>query len=239
MRTSQVASMDRSYANSVQQKLVFSALHLSSVVFCLWLVAYGGLSTLGEIIGQRWLLADHQRAWVLLACAVLYWVRHNLTLFYLLKRRVGWSEVLGLSAFIAAFEIGLLLVGGGAFDQQHVALGWPDVLALLVLLGGSLINSLSEVQRHRWKAHRSNRGHCYTGGLFRYSTHINYFGDTVLFTGWCLLSAHYAALLLPVFMAGTFVAVHIPGLDRHLAQRYGDEFAAYSKITKKFVPFIY
>jgi protein-S-isoprenylcysteine O-methyltransferase Ste14 len=49
--------------------------------------------------------------------------------------------------------------------------------------------------------------------------HINYFGDTVLFTGWCLLTATW--------------------WTPYLEERYGDELIEYAKKTKKFMPFIY
>ena len=36
-----------------------------------------------------------------------------------------------------------------------------------------------------------------------------------------------------------FIFYHIPGLDSYLAQRYGDEFVAYSQRTKKLIPWVY
>ena len=56
---------------------------------------------------------------------------------------------------------------------------------------------------------------------------------------WCLLTASVWTLVLPVFMAASFVFHHIPGLDAYLEQRYGDEFVEYAKKTKKFMPFVY
>jgi len=69
--------------------------------------------------------------------------------------------------------------------------------------------------------------------------HINYFGDTILFTGWCLLTHNIWVLGFPMLMGMSFIFYHIPGLDVYLAERYGKEFKAYSEKTKKFIPFIY
>tara|TARA_B100001094_G_C18144267_1_gene779711 strand:+ start:1545 stop:1757 length:213 start_codon:yes stop_codon:yes gene_type:complete len=69
--------------------------------------------------------------------------------------------------------------------------------------------------------------------------HINYFGDTLLFTGWTLLTGHIGALILPVFMGISFITYHIPALDAHLEHRYGQGFKAYAQHTKRFIPFIY
>ena len=162
-----------------------------------------------------------------------------LTLFYLLNRKVAWGESIGLSLFIAFFEIGLLLIGGGLFREQALPFGWVDLFAVLLVILGSFLNSFSELQRKWWKKDPANKGHCYTQGLFRYSMHINYFGDTVLFTGWCLLSGNTGTLILPLFMALSFVFYHIPGLDTYLLTRYGQEFESYAKQTKRFIPFIY
>ena len=89
------------------------------------------------------------------------------------------------------------------------------------------------------KQDSANKGECYTGGLFRHSMHINYFGDIVLFTGWSLFTHATWALALPVFMAIMFAFVHIPALDAYLAKRYGDAFENYARKTKKLVPYVW
>jgi len=233
------AGVDRSYGKSTAQKITFILGHLGIVLICVWLVFFEGVNKVGHLFGQEWSLPDTKRAYILLACAFLYWIRHLITLFYLIVRKVDFSEVFGLLSFMALFEIGLLLVGGGAFRDYSVKLGWVDIFALILLLFGSFLNSFSEMQRKWWKKDPANKGHCYTQGLFKYSMHINYFGDTVLFTGWCLFTGSFWTLILPLLMAGTFVFFHIPGLDSHLEKRYGNEFQTYAGKTKKFIPFIY
>lgn len=228
------AGVDRTHGRSLVQKTVFWAGHLGLVAVCAWFAFFDGTRV---VFG--WTLPDPQRARMLLACAALYWVRHGITLFYLLQRRVDWAEVMGLLPFFGLIEIGLLLVGGGAFREGPLALGWLDGVALVLVLAGSCLNSCSEIQRKRWKGDQANKGHCHTGGLFKYAMHINYFGDTVMFTGWSLFSGNPWTLSLPVLMAAMFVFYHIPGLDAYLAERYGEEFAVYAARTKKFIPFIY
>ncbi len=149
----------------------------------------------------------------MLACAFIYWLRHVVTLFYLLARKIEWSEVLGLLVFMGMFEIGLVLLGGGAFRDHTLNLGWLDLVALVTFSLGSYLNSFSEIQRKWWKADPANKGHCYTKGLCRYSMHINYFGDTVLFTGWCIFTHNFWVLGLPLLMGCTFIFYHIPALE--------------------------
>ena len=228
--------VDRTHSSAIPQKATFWGLHFLIILFCSWLV-------LGEggVFLERWGIrfSDLTRPHMLLACAVIYFLRHGLTLFYLLVRRVEWGEVLGLSTFFALFEIGLILVGGGVFRDASVSLSALDLFAVALYLCGSYLNTASEVQRKLWKADPSNRGRCYTSGLFRYSMHINYFGDVVLFTGWCLLTASLWTLGLPLMMLLLFMYVHIPPLDDYLAQRYGEEFKAYRANTSRLIPFVW
>jgi protein-S-isoprenylcysteine O-methyltransferase Ste14 len=235
----QKAGIDRSHGQSIAQKWIFILGHLIIILTCIWIVYFNGWETIGFFFKEKWAFSDHNRAKILLACTILYWLRHVLTLFYLLQRKVGWSEVWGLLGFIAFFEVGLLLLGGGAFHNYSIPLNWVDLVSLMLLLVGSYLNSVSEIQRKWWKSDPANTGHCYTKGLFHYSTHINYFGDTVLFTGWCLFTCNYWTLSLPLFMGDMFVFFHMPSLDAYLGKRYGVEFYDYSARTKAFIPYLY
>ncbi len=231
--------VNRAHGRSFAQKCIFAIGHLFIVLICAWLIYGNGWEALGRVFGKDWRLADFTRAQLLLACAFICWFRHVITLFYLLARKVDWSEVLGLLVVLGLFEIGLVLLGGGAFRDGSINLGWLDFIAFVLYVLGSYLNSFSEIQRKWWKAEPGNKGHCYTQGLFGYSMHINYFGDTVLFTGWCLFTYNFWILLFPLLMACTFIFFHIPALDSYLAERYGEEFIHYSEKTKKFIPFIY
>lgn len=231
--------IDRSHAPSRIQKLGFIGVHLLIVCVCFWLVYFSGLTKIGLLFEQDWQFSNLQRAMILSCCALVYWVRHVITLFYLLKRKVSWSEAAGLLLFFALFEVGLLLIGGGAFSKKIIQLNWLDGLALVLFFVGSFLNSYSEMQRKWWKDQPKNKGQCYTQGLFAYAMHINFFGDIVLFTGWCLLTQHIWTLGLPVFMTLMFVFHHIPTLDEYLLNRYGAPFKIYQQSVKKLVPFVY
>lgn len=235
----QSGGVSRQHDKSLKQKSVFAALHLASFLVSIWLLLGGGLELIASWFGQANVVSDPQRGLLLLACTLLYFTRHLLTLFYLLARKVAFSEVFGLGAFMAFFEIGFLVLGCGVFRQTAVPFSLLDGVALAMVLVGSFLNSGSELQRKWWKRDPANRGKCYTGGLFAYSMHINYFGDTVLFTGWALLTHSLVALSVPAFMAVSFVAFHIPALDAYLSQRYGAPFDAYAARTSKFIPFVY
>jgi protein-S-isoprenylcysteine O-methyltransferase Ste14 len=106
-------------------------------------------------------------------------------------------------------------------------------------LFGSWLNTYSEYTRYIWKKQEKNKGHLYTEGLFKYSMHINYFGDILLFTGFALIKFCFSMLFIPLVMALNFILIIIPRLDKYLAVKYGEEFEEYAGKTKKFIPGIY
>jgi len=195
------------------------------------------LHLLGAGIATAWLLNSpgSLRHFVLLGCVWLYLIRQFITLFVFIKRAVGWSEVAQVGPFLFFIQVFFGFLGSRAQTPWRLI----DGIALALYLIGSTLGSVSELQRNRWKAYPENKGHLYTQGLFRWSMHINYFADTLLFTGFALLTTSPWALLLPLLMTLMFVFIHIPLLDRHLAQKYGAEFDAWARTTKKFIPFLY
>lgn len=232
--------INREHANSRAPKWAFWLLHALALCLGGWLIFADGWPTLGRWAGQEgWGLNDPRRATWILACEGIYFLRHGFTLFYLMQRRVGWGEALGLAAMIGALDVAFLLAGGGAWSETAIPFGLPDALALALFALGSCLNTGSELQRKRWKSDPAHRGHCYTGGLFRLAMHINYFGDVLLFTGLALLTRNAWTLLVPAGMLWSFAAYHVPTLDAYLEQRYGEEFHAYRKRTKRLIPYVW
>ncbi len=236
---SKAGGVDRSKGRSNAQKLGFYGMHALAIGICAWLVFGGGTATLGGWLGRQWSVTAPQRATVVFAAAALYFVRHGITLFYLIVRKVTWSEGMGLGIFMILQEAGFCLLATGIVSSANRPLGWLDAIAGLLVLIGSYLNTASEVQRKWWKANPEHKGKCYTEGLFAHSMHINYFGDSVMMLGWALLTGVWWRLALPVLITAGFIFVHIPGLDAYLEDRYGEPFKQYAAKTKKLIPFIY
>ena len=91
--TKKYGGVDRGHDHSFGPKLIFALLHGTIVVICLWL-AFGTF---------EW--TNPTRAKILALAAALYFLRHLVTLFVLLQRKVELSEALGLTAVMAIFEI--------------------------------------------------------------------------------------------------------------------------------------
>jgi protein-S-isoprenylcysteine O-methyltransferase Ste14 len=206
--------------------------HLVAILIVYWLLFGGGI---GNKFGFAWASGDQLRRILLYACSVVYFVRIILTTFILLNRKMDWSEVWTVVVWLYFIHITFALLGG----MQTSSVGLIEIIGIVLYLVGSYLNTGSEIARKVWKQNPANKGKLYTEGLFRYSMHINYFGDLVLFTGFALVTHNLFSFIIPALMFIFFATINIPLLDKYLAKKYGKEFVEYSRKTKKFVPFIY
>lgn len=148
---------------------------------------------------------------------------------------MGWLEAGIISIWVYVVHLGFALLGG----TNIASIGIETFVGAILYVAGSYLNTASEYSRHLWKQQPENQGKLYTRGLFRYSMHINYFGDEILFAGFAMVTGSVWALLVPALMAVSFVGINIPMLDDYLKNRYGSEFVVYAKQTKRFVPYFY
>jgi steroid 5-alpha reductase family enzyme len=156
-------------------------------------------------------------------------------MFVFLKRKMTWLEATLISILMPLILFALVYVGG----NNNKSINIIDIMGILLYVFGSFLNTYSEYTRHKWKKNLENKGRLYTEGLFKYSMHINYFGDVVLFTGFAMITQTFHMLLIPFFMALNFAFFLIPTLDMYLEKKYGKEFREYAMRTKKFIPLVY
>ena len=151
-------------------------------------------------------VGDMNRRIVLMAFGVLFLLRGALTGFFLLKRKFGWSEVGGVLSACFIYQIGYALLG------SHVTapIGPIDYFAVVLFLLGSYLNTGSELGRKKFKERPENKGKLYTGGLFVYARHINYFGDILWVCGWALMTHNLWAGIIPIILALGFNFAFIP-----------------------------
>ena len=214
------------HRSSVPQKLVM--LTFGALLLALSYLLLFGQAAVPEAAeaGQRALI---------LAFSLVTFLRFCLTLGFLLKRAVSWEE-----AFTVPVAFGFYYLG---FAYLATWAGVPTVgatlLGVFLFAGGSSLNTLAELQRHVWKARPENRGKLYTGGLFRYAVHINYFGDVLWVLGYAVVTGTPWAYLLPTLLFGFFTFYNVPKLDAYLNRKYAPEFQTYRQHTKRLVPYLY
>jgi protein-S-isoprenylcysteine O-methyltransferase Ste14 len=172
---------------------------------------------------------------LLLACAIVFYVRLVLCLLVFVKRKVSWFEGCSVGILYGAMVYMFSTWGSHVPDKVNVM----NIVGMVLFVTGSWINTQSDFQRHMWKKKTENAGHLYTSGLFRYSIHINFLGDTIMFIGNAMVTQNGMSFIPATAIFLNFILFQIPQLDDYLLQRYGVEFTAYASNTKKLIPFIY
>lgn len=221
--------------NSLPQRITLMIIHTAAVILVGWLLLGDGLTLLAGRFGDSWLPGDELRRQLIFAGSLIYLLRLFFTTFVLLKRDMPWNEVAAVGPWLWVIHLTFALLGGPNSQPNGVI----DLVAIALYLFGSYLNTGSEYLRLRWKRHPENKGKLYTGGLFKYSMHINYFGDVVLFSGLALLTHSPYAFIIPLLMAASFIFFHIPNIDSYLAEKYSPDFQRYAQQTKKLIPFVY
>lgn len=117
------------------------------------------------------------------------------------------------------------------------------IIGVLVSIGGLCIEILADYQLDTFIA-KKRAGNTdevlLTHGLFAYSRHPNYVGETLVWWGLSILVIAvpfgYIALLSPLTITYIVVFVTGPMLETQMLRAYPDEFSAYQKQTNYFLP---
>jgi len=177
---------------------------------------------------------DPVRNILILSCMSIYFLRLLVTLFIFFQRKMYWGEAFVI-ANIMPWIFPYIAYKSGDYTGT---IGWMELIGIILFLTGSFLNTASEYFRFSWKQKKENAGHLYTGGLFKYTRHTNYFGDIVLFGGLAIVAHQIQLLIIPASMAFVFVAILIPLKENYLKDKYGDEYTSYAANTKMLIPFI-
>ena len=119
------------------------------------------------------------------------------------------------------------------------ALNWLDALAGMLWLLGFGIETVADWQLARFKSDPTNQGALLTEGLWRYSRHPNYFGETVqwwAFYGFAIMAGAWYTLFSPLLMTFLILRVSgIPILERDLSDAKPG-YEEYVRRTPAFIP---
>lgn len=159
------------------------------------------------------------------------------------KARFGWVSlfsVFWLQALI--LWIVSLPVFEAVRHPQPDALTAPDIVGILVFAVGLFFESVGDSQLARFKSDPANRGRVLDRGLWRYTRHPNYFGDTLVWWGLFLLAAStpgsWWTVLSPILMTTLLVKVSgVALLEKDLAKTK-PAYQEYRETTSAFVPWL-
>jgi steroid 5-alpha reductase family enzyme len=113
------------------------------------------------------------------------------------------------------------------------------MLGALVFAVGFVIEAAADSALARFAQDESNRGRLLVTGLFAWSRHPNYFGETLVWWGLGLMAwgatGNVLAFFGPALLTFLLLKVSgVPPLEEHLSSRPG--FADYARATSAFVP---
>lgn len=219
---------------SLLQKSFFMTV-IFFVIIISGLMMFADTEFFNTTMGLQEIRGDLGHRILIISCITIYFVRLIFSMFVFWKRSLTWTETMVITSVISVVFYSLTISGG---SYEH-PIGLIEFAGIILFIAGSYLNTYSEYERHIWKKDPVNKGRFYTGGLFRYSMHINYFGDCLLFTGFALIAHSFSLLLFPFFITLNFIFFIIPRLDRYLEEKYSDAFREYAKQTKKLIPFVY
>lgn len=219
------------HAQSLPQKIFVIAAESVILGFSFYLLFGSGF----ERIGLDMRAGDAWRRALVFAFNCVVFARMAITLFYLMRRAMPLEETISIPLAFAVYYLGFSYF---VYDTSH-PFDAIDALGIALFAAGSYLNTGSELQRDRWKKAPEHKGKLYTEGLFRYSMHINYFGDILWVTGYALVTRDWYAAIVPAFIFCFFAFFNAPKLDAHLREHYGEQFAEYERTTSKLIPFVY
>ena len=113
-----------------------------------------------------------------------------------------------------------------------------DLLAVMLWTVGMFFESVSDYQLSRFKSNPENSGKVFTGGLWKYSRHPNYFGECLIWWGFFVFALSdyaYLSIISPLLM--TFLLLKFSGvsvLEKTMKSKPGYE--SYMKQTNAFIP---
>lgn len=120
-----------------------------------------------------------------------------------------------------------------------------DGLGLLVWLLGFAFEAIGDYQMFKFKQNPQNKGQIMTRGLWAYTRHPNYFGETVMWWGVFLIAVNvdwgWTSIISPLLI--TFLLLRISGVtlleDKYknnvIYQEYKRRTPAFFPIKKRFL----
>ncbi len=220
---------------SLPQKLLVSLIELGLIALSIYIMFGAGAQWFAGLSGFSTLAGTPDRRWIILIFSLITLARFTFMMFYLLKRKMPWSEVVSVPAAFSLYYVGFAIL---VLPNQN-AIGIWDIFGIAVFLFGGFLNTYSELQRNWFKKDNANKGKLFTSGLFAYSLHINFFGDVLWVAGYAIIAGHLLGIAIVMLLLGFFMFGNIPMLDTYLRQKYGEAFVAYEAETKRLIPFIW
>lgn len=220
---------------SIPQKLVIHLLEILILWVAFWILFQSGGDWVEKHLHINNATENMERRIIIFIFNILIFFRLAYMMIVLLKRKIPWEESVSVP-----FAFALYFIGYPLFVLPISApIDGLDYFAIGLFIIGCILNSGGEILRNEWKKKPENKGEIYTKGFFKYSRHINYFGDILWVTAYALITKNWYSITIPILLFCFFAFFNAPKLDKYLKEKYGKGYDGYAKKTKMLIPFIY
>jgi len=161
------------------------------------------------------------------------------------RRRYGEKRYWWISFFQTFLLQGILMwlisapLLGAQYHGQEKSPGILDYAGIALWITGFIFETFGDYQLARFKADPSNKGKVLSSGLWRYTRHPNYFGDSVVWWGYgflCLGAGSLWPVLGSILMTALIIKVSgVALLEKNLVDKK-PEYREYIEKTSAFVP---
>jgi steroid 5-alpha reductase family enzyme len=128
---------------------------------------------------------------------------------------------------------------GAQFYNHSSSLNAADYIGILFWITGFFFETTGDIQLARFKADPSNKGRVMDKGLWRYTRHPNYFGDSAVWWGFgflCLASGSYLPVLGSFLMTALIIKVSGVSLLEESLKEQKPQYKEYMEKTSAFLP---
>lgn len=222
-------------SKSIPQKIVIHLIEILILWLSYWILFQSGGAWFEKHLHIQNATENMERRTIIFVFNVIVFFRLAYMMIVLLKRKIPWEESVSVP-----FAFALYFIGYPLFVLPISApIDGLDYFAIGLFVIGCILNSGGEILRNEWKKKPENKGKIYTKGFFKYSRHINYFGDILWVTAYALITKNWYSITIPIFLFCFFAFYNAPKLDKYLKEKYGKGYEEYAEKTKMLIPFIY
>jgi hypothetical protein len=231
--------------------LLSLVLRNASIVDITWGLGFVAVAWTGRIAthgnsARQWLITVLVTVWGLRLAGYLFWRNHGKGEdFRYRAMRKHWGPRFGVISLVTVFVLQGTLMWVVSLPVQlaqarDTAVGPLAYVGAAIWALGLLFETVGDLQLARFKADSSNAGRVMDRGLWRYTRHPNYFGDSCVWWGIALVAAETGAgawgLIGALVM--TVLLLKVSGvalLEKSLTKRR-EGYTDYVARTSAFVP---
>jgi steroid 5-alpha reductase family enzyme len=227
----------------------------ASIVDIFWGLGFVLIATVSYLIADGYhrrkiLIVVLAAVWGLRLAAYIYWRNKGKGEDYRYRAmRARHGKRFSIVSLYTVFGLQGLLMWIISFPLQiaqispaPARLGLLDWIGAAFWLIGFLFESLGDLQLARFKANPKNKGKVMDRGLWRYTRHPNYFGDSLMWWGFFLIALSVPAglwtVISPLMMTGLLMKVSGVALLEKTLTKTKPEYRDYVRRTSAFVPWL-